>query len=72
MPEKLHELARCLNESSHLNHGGFDSAQPPTSDTDCDDVFDADYDFDADWAEPKSGAEVRSQRAKKRALRLFS
>lgn len=29
MPEKLHELARCLNESSHLNNGGFDSAQPP-------------------------------------------
>ena len=29
MPEKLHELARCLNGSSHLNNGGFDSAQPP-------------------------------------------
>ena len=57
MPEKLHELASCLNESSHLNHVGFDSAQPPkefgsaqppTSDTDCDDDFDTDYDFDAD------------------------
>ena len=51
MPEKLHELARCLNERSHLNHGGFDSAQPPkefgsaqppTSDYDCDDDFDTD------------------------------
>ena len=29
MPEKLHELARCMNASSHLNYGGFDSAQPP-------------------------------------------
>ena len=28
MPEKLHELAKCMNESSHLNYGGFDSAQP--------------------------------------------
>lgn len=29
MPEKLHELARCMNESSHTNYGGFGSAQPP-------------------------------------------
>jgi putative endonuclease len=30
MPEKLHELAKCMNESSHQNYnGGFDSAQPP-------------------------------------------
>lgn len=30
MPEKLHELARCMNESSHLNYnGGFGFAQPP-------------------------------------------
>ncbi len=29
MPEKLHELAKCMNESSHLNYnGGFGSAQP--------------------------------------------
>jgi hypothetical protein len=29
MPEKLHELAKCMNESSYLNNnGGFDSAQP--------------------------------------------
>ncbi|MFW5706117.1 MAG: GIY-YIG nuclease family protein, partial [Bacteroidota bacterium] len=26
MPEKLHELAKCLNETSHV---GFGSAQPP-------------------------------------------
>ena len=53
-----------------LNVTEFGSAQPPTSDTDCDDVFDADtdcdddfdtdYDIDADWAEPKSG--VREQK----------
>ncbi|GER94523.1 GIY-YIG nuclease family protein [hot springs metagenome] len=31
MPEKLHELAKCMNESSHLNYnGGFGSAQPPS------------------------------------------
>lgn len=30
MPEELHELAKCMNKSSHLNYtGGFDSAQPP-------------------------------------------
>jgi len=30
MPEELHELAKCMNESSHLNYtGGFGSAQPP-------------------------------------------
>jgi putative endonuclease len=30
MPEKLHELAKCMNESSYLNYnGGFGSAQPP-------------------------------------------
>lgn len=30
MPEKLHELAKCMNESSHLNYtGGFGYAQPP-------------------------------------------
>jgi putative endonuclease len=32
MPEKLHELAKCMNESSYLNYnGGFDSAQPPNN-----------------------------------------
>lgn len=29
MPEKLHELAKCMNESSHTNFGGFDSAKAP-------------------------------------------
>src|SRR5690606_34251132 len=29
MPEKLHELAKCLNETSHV---GFDSAQPTDPD----------------------------------------
>jgi putative endonuclease len=30
MPEKLHELAKCMNESSHVNYeGGFDSAPAP-------------------------------------------
>jgi phosphomevalonate kinase len=30
IPEKLHELARCMNESSHLKYGsGFDFAQAP-------------------------------------------
>ena len=34
MPEKLHELAKCMNESSHLKYnGGFDYAQPPKEDT---------------------------------------
>ncbi|RMH61088.1 MAG: GIY-YIG nuclease family protein [Calditrichaeota bacterium] len=29
-PEKLHELAKCMNESSHINYtGGFGFAQPP-------------------------------------------
>ena len=33
MPERLHELAKCMNESSHLNYnGGFDYAQPPKKD----------------------------------------
>lgn len=36
MPDQLHELARCMNKSSHLNHKqdssvGFDSAQPAES-----------------------------------------
>lgn len=32
MPEKLHELAKCMNDSSHLNYnGGFGSAQPPST-----------------------------------------
>jgi len=30
MHEELHELAKCMNESSHLNYtGGFGYAQPP-------------------------------------------
>ena len=30
MPDKLHELAKCMNESSHLKYkGGFGYAQPP-------------------------------------------
>jgi len=31
MSEKLHELAKCLNDTSHVdfNPSGFDSAQPP-------------------------------------------
>ncbi|MFK7972843.1 MAG: GIY-YIG nuclease family protein [Bacteroidia bacterium] len=33
MPETLHELAKCLNETSHEHYesgdGGFGSAQPP-------------------------------------------
>lgn len=31
MPKKLAELAKCMNESSHENYRGFDSAQPPPS-----------------------------------------
>jgi putative endonuclease len=31
LPDNLHELARCLNSTSHEGFGtsGFDSAQPP-------------------------------------------
>ncbi|WP_235114801.1 GIY-YIG nuclease family protein [Cyclobacterium qasimii] len=31
MSEKLHELAKCMNETSHIgfNSSGFGSAQPP-------------------------------------------
>ena len=30
MPEKLHELAKCMNDTSHV---GFDSAQPTDSES---------------------------------------
>ena len=33
MPQKLHELAECMNETHYKNYsnGGFGSAQPPQS-----------------------------------------
>jgi putative endonuclease len=33
LPEKLSELAKCMNDRTHENNRGFGSAQPPTLDS---------------------------------------